>query len=57
MVDGDMKVAAQLASDQLKAAEIRLVETTLGEAKAAKACLDAHRKKRRERHGKKKQPH
>jgi len=44
-------------SDQLKAGEIRLIETTPGEAGAAKARLDAHRKKRRERRAKKKQPH
>jgi hypothetical protein len=44
-------------SDQLKAGEIRLIETTPGEAEAAKARLDEIRKKRRERHAKKKQPH
>ena len=37
----------------LKAGEIRLIETTPGKAEAAKARLDAHRKKRRERHAKK----
>ena len=40
-------------SDQLKAGEIRLIETTPEESKAAKARLDAFRKKRRERHTKK----
>jgi len=44
-------------SDQLKAGEIRLIETTPEESAAAKARLDAQRKKRRERHAKKKQPH
>jgi hypothetical protein len=42
-------------SDQLKAGEISLIETKPGEAEAAKARLDAHRKKRRERHARKKQ--
>ena len=37
-------------SDQLQAGEIRLVETTPEESKAAKARLDTHRKKRRERY-------
>ena len=37
----------------LKAGENRLIETKPGEAEAAKARLDAHRKKRRERHAKK----
>jgi hypothetical protein len=37
-------------SDQLKAGEISLVETTPEEAEAAKARLDEVRKKRRERH-------
>jgi hypothetical protein len=37
-------------SDQLKAGEIRLIETTPEESKAAKARLDEHRKKRRERY-------
>ena len=44
-------------SDQLKAGEISLIETTPEEAEAAKARLDSHRKKRRERHAKKKQSH
>jgi hypothetical protein len=34
----------------LKATKIRLIETTPEEAEAAKSRLDAHRKKRRERH-------
>jgi hypothetical protein len=42
-------------SDQLKAGEISLIETTQEEAEAAKARLDAHRKKRRENHARKKQ--
>jgi len=42
-------------SDQLKAGEISLIETTPEEAKAGKARLDAVRAKRRERHAKKKQ--
>ena len=40
-------------SDQLKAGEISLIETTPEEAEAAKARLDTQRKKRRERHAKK----
>jgi len=36
-------------SDQLKAGEIRLIETTPQESEAAKARLDEVRKKRRER--------
>ena len=43
-------------SDQLKAGEIRLIETTPEEYAAAKARLDEVRKKRRDRHAKKKQP-
>jgi hypothetical protein len=42
-------------SDQLKAGEISLIETTPEEAEAAKTRLDANRKKRRERHARKKQ--
>jgi hypothetical protein len=41
-------------SDQLRAGEISLIETTPEEAEAAKARLNAQRKKRRERHAKKK---
>jgi len=41
-------------ADQLKAGEINLIETTPEEAEAAKARLDAHRKKRRARHAGKK---
>jgi hypothetical protein len=37
-------------SDQLKAGEISLIETMPEESKAAKARLDEHRKKRRERY-------
>ena len=37
-------------SDQLQAGEIRLIETTPKESQAAKARLDAHRKKRRGRY-------
>ena len=37
-------------SDQLKAGEISLIEVTPEEAQAAKARLDAHNAKRRERH-------
>jgi hypothetical protein len=37
-------------SDQLKAGEISFIETTQEEGEAAKAHLDAHRKKRRGRH-------
>ena len=44
-------------SDQLKAGEIKLIEVSEQESAAAKARLDNHRKKRRERHAKKKQPH
>jgi hypothetical protein len=44
-------------SDQLKAGEIKLIEVSPEESAAAKARLDAHRKKRRERHANKKQPH
>ncbi len=40
-------------SDQLKAGEIRLIEVTPEEAQAAKARLDDHNAKRRERHVKK----
>jgi hypothetical protein len=42
-------------SDQLKAGEISLIETTPEEAEAAKARLDAQRRKRRECHARKKQ--
>ena len=42
-------------SDQLKAGEVSLIETTPEEAEAAKARLDNQRKKRRERRAKKKQ--
>jgi hypothetical protein len=41
-------------SDQLAAGEIKLIEVTPEESAAAKARLDEHRKKRRERHAKKK---
>jgi len=44
-------------SDQLRAGEISLVETTPEESAAAKARLDEVRKKRRERHAKKKASH
>ena len=44
-------------SDQLKAGEIHLIETTPEESAAAKARLDEVRKKRRERHAKKKYLH
>ena len=40
-------------SDQLQAGELSLIEVTPAEKKAAKARLDTHRKKRRERHAKK----
>jgi hypothetical protein len=40
-------------SDQLKAGEINLIETTPQESAAAKARLDSHRQKRREHHVKK----
>jgi hypothetical protein len=43
-------------SDQLKAGEISLIETTPEEAEAAKTRLNSHRKKRRKRHAIKKQP-
>lgn len=42
-------------SDQLKAGEISLIETTPEKSGNAKARLESHRKKRRERHAKKKQ--
>jgi len=41
-------------SDQLKAGEISLIESTTEEAEAAKARLDTNRKKRQERHARKK---
>jgi hypothetical protein len=41
-------------SDQLAAGEIKLIEVTPEESAAAKARLDAHRKKRRERHARRK---
>ncbi len=41
-------------SDQLQAEELSLIEVTPTEKEAAKARLDAHHKKRRERHAKKK---
>ena len=44
-------------SDQLAAGEINLIEVTPEESEEAKARLDEHRKKRRERHAKKKQSH
>jgi hypothetical protein len=44
-------------SDQLKAGEISLIEITPEETQAAKARLDAHNAKRRERPAKKIQPH
>jgi len=37
-------------SDQLQAGEIHLIETSPEQTKAAKARLDTHRKKRRERY-------
>ena len=40
-------------SDQLKAGEISLMEITPEEAQMAKARLDAHNAKRRERHARK----
>ena len=43
-----------MVSDQLKAGEISLIETTPEETKAAKARLDEVRRKRRERHARKK---
>ena len=42
-------------SDQLKTGKISFIETTPEEAEAAKARLDAHRKKRCEIHVRKKQ--
>ncbi len=44
-------------SDQLKAGEINLMEVTPEEAQAAKARLDAHNAKRRERHARNIQSH
>ncbi len=44
-------------SDQLKVGEISLIETTPEEAQAAKARLDIHNAKRRERHARKIQSH
>jgi hypothetical protein len=44
-------------SDQLRAGEISLIETTPEESAAAKARLDVQRQKRRERHARKKQSH
>ncbi len=44
-------------SDQLKAGEIKLIEVSPEESAAAKARLEAHNAKRRERHAKKKQSH
>ena len=41
-------------SDQLQAGELSLIEVTPAEKEAAKARLDTHRKKRRERHHAKK---
>ena len=41
-------------SDHLHADEINFVEVSEQESAAAKARLDAHRKKRRDRHNKKK---
>jgi len=41
-------------SDQLRAGEISLIETTSEETEAAKARLDAYRKKRREQHARQK---
>ena len=41
-------------SDQLQAGELSLIEVTPEEREAAKARLDTHRKKRRERHHAKK---
>jgi hypothetical protein len=41
-------------SDQLKAGEISLIETTPEEVEAAKVRLDTHRKKHRKRHTRKK---
>ena len=44
-------------SDQLKAGEISLIETTPEEAEAAKARLDTLHKKRRDRHARRNQSH
>ena len=44
-------------SDQLKAGEISLMEVTPEETQAAKARLDAHNAKRRERHARKMRSH
>jgi hypothetical protein len=44
-------------SDQLKAREISLMETTPEESGAAKASLDAHNAKRRERYARKIKTH
>jgi len=41
-------------SDQLKSGEIRLIDATPEEAEEAKARLEAHNAKRRERYAKKK---
>jgi hypothetical protein len=41
-------------SDQLQAGELSLIEVTPEQAEAAKARLDTHRKKRRERHNRSK---
>jgi len=41
-------------SDQLKAGEIRLIDTTPEEREEAKNRLHVHRAKRRERHARKK---
>jgi hypothetical protein len=41
-------------SDQLKAGEISLIESTTEDAEAAKARLDTYRRKRRERYARKK---
>lgn len=43
-------------SDQLRCGEIRLFDATPEEAEEAKARLDAHNAKRRERRAKKKRP-
>lgn len=41
-------------SDQLKAGEISLIESTTEDAEAAKARLETHNAKRRERYARKK---
>ena len=57
--NGLIKELTIRVSDQLKAGELNLIETTLEEVKGAKARLDAIRKTRtrREHHAKKKLSH